>query len=303
MKKKTKKKTNKLSLFTTIFFTIMLFVGISVMLYPIVSDWWNSKVQSRAVANYEIAVANMDSDKTDRLIRKAEDYNRSLSLLDSPFTNYKKLAGYETALNVSGTGIMGYISIPNIQVELPIYHGTSEEVLNIAAGHLEGSSLPVGGENTHAVISAHRGLPSARLFTDLDRMEKNDVFTINILDRIYTYEVEEILIVEPHEMESLYIIPEKDYVTLMTCTPYGVNSHRLLIRSHRIDTVYAKEYRVVAEMVKIDPMLVIPFVCAPFFLILICFWVFGGKRRKTSARRIAEQLAMAGKECSDDSNQ
>lgn len=291
-----KKKINKASLFTTIFFTLMLFVGVSVMLYPIISDWWNSKVQSRAVANYEVAVANMDTSRTDKMIEKANEYNEKIARLEAPFINYEDVAGYDTALNVSGTGIMGYISIPVIQVELPIYHGTSEEVLNIAAGHLEGSSLPVGGANTHAVISAHRGLPSARLFTDLDRIEKGDVFTINILDRIYTYEVEEILIVEPHEINTLSIIPNSDYVTLMTCTPYGVNTHRLLIRSHRIETVYKKEYRVVAEMVKIDPMLVIPFVSAPLFLILICVWIFGGKRKPKSAREIAVQLAAAGRE-------
>lgn len=291
-----KKKINKTSLFTTIFFTLMLFVGVSVMLYPIVSDWWNSKVQSRAVANYEVAVANMDTDRTDKMIEKANKYNQELARLQTPFSDYKTLSGYDTTLNVSGTGIMGYISIPVIQVELPIYHGTSEEVLNIAAGHLEGTSLPVGGASTHSVISAHRGLPSARLFTDLDRIEKGDVFTINILDRIYTYEVEEILIVEPHEINTLSIIPNSDYVTLMTCTPYGVNTHRLLIRSHRIETVYKKEYRVVAEMVKIDPMLVIPFLSAPLFLILICVWVFGGKRKPKSPREIAERLLRDGRE-------
>ena len=266
------------------------------MLYPIVSDWWNSKVQSRAVANYEVAVANMDTSRTDKMIEKANEYNEKIARLEAPFVNFDQIAGYDTTLNVSGTGIMGYISIPVIQVELPIYHGTSEEVLNIAAGHLEGSSLPVGGANTHSVISAHRGLPSARLFTDLDRIEKGDVFTINILDRIYTYEVEEILIVEPHEINTLSIIPNSDYVTLMTCTPYGVNTHRLLIRSHRIETVYKKEYRVVAEMVKIDPMLVIPFICTPFILILVCVWVFGGKRKTKSAREIAERLLADGRE-------
>lgn len=291
-----KKKNNKASLFTTIFFTLMLFVGVSVMLYPIVSDWWNSKVQSRAVANYEVAVANMDTSRTDKMIEKANEYNKKIAKLEAPFVNFDQVSGYETALNISGTGIMGYISIPVIQVELPIYHGTSEEVLNIAAGHLEGSSLPVGGANTHSVISAHRGLPSARLFTDLDRVEKGDVFTINILDRIYTYEVEEILIVEPHEINTLAIIPNSDYVTLMTCTPYGVNTHRLLIRSHRIETVYKKEYRVVAEMVKVDPMLVVPFICSPFVLILICFWVFGGKRKTVSAREIAHRLSQDRRE-------
>ena len=180
-----KKKINKSSLFATIFFTLMLFVGVSVMLYPIVSDWWNSKVQSRAVANYEVAVAQMDTDRTDRMIAKANEYNEKLSRLAAPFVDYGTISGYETALNVSGTGIMGYISIPVIQVELPIYHGTSEEVLNIAAGHLEGSSLPVGGANTHSVISAHRGLPSARLFTDLDKMEIGDTFQITVLNGLF----------------------------------------------------------------------------------------------------------------------
>ncbi len=287
-----KKNINKSSLFATIFFTFMLFVGVSVMLYPIISDWWNSKVQSRAVANYEVAVANMDTSKTDKMIERATEYNKKIARLEAPFTNFDRVSGYETTLNISGTGIMGYISIPVIQVELPIYHGTSDEVLNIAAGHLEGSSLPVGGVNTHSVISAHRGLPSARLFTDLDRIEKGDVFTINILDRIYTYETEEILIVEPHEINTLAIIPNSDYVTLMTCTPYGVNTHRLLIRAHRIETVYKKEYRVVAEMVKVDPMLVVPFICLPFVLILVCFWVFGSKPKTRSPREIANRLLL-----------
>ncbi len=285
-----KKKINKSSLFTTIFFTLMLFVGVSVMLYPIVSDWWNSRVQSRAVANYEVAVANMEADKTDEMIQKAHDYNAKLARLQSPFVDFDRVSGYNSTLDISGSGIMGYISIPVIQVELPIYHGTSEEVLNIAAGHLEGSTLPVGGANTHSVISAHRGLPSARLFTDLDKIEKGDNFTVNILDRIYTYEVEEILIVEPHEINTLAIIPNSDYVTLMTCTPYGVNTHRLLIRSHRVETVYKKEYRISAEMIKVDPMLVIPFISAPFVFILIIFWVFGGRRKTKSPREIAKNI-------------
>lgn len=260
------------------------------MLYPIVSDWWNSRVQSRAVANYEVAVANMEADKTDEMIQKAHDYNAKLARLQSPFVDFDRVSGYNSTLNISGSGIMGYISIPVIQVELPIYHGTSEEVLNIAAGHLEGSTLPVGGANTHSVISAHRGLPSARLFTDLDKIEKGDNFTVNILDRIYTYEVEEILIVEPHEINTLAIIPNSDYVTLMTCTPYGVNTHRLLIRSHRVETVYKKEYRISAEMIKVDPMLVIPFISAPFVFILIIFWVFGGRRKTKSPREIAKNI-------------
>ena len=177
---------------------------------------------------------------------------------------------------------MGYITIAVIKVELPVYHGTSAEVVNIEAGHLKGSSLPVGGKNTHAVISAHRGLPSARLFTDLDQLVKGDTFTITILDQIFTYEVEEILIVNPDEMDKLAIIPDGDYVTLMTCTPYGVNTHRLLIRSHRIDTVYTKTVKVVADAVQVDPMLVLPVIAFILLIFLIIFWIVSSKNKPRS---------------------
>lgn len=180
---------------------------------------------------------------------------------------------------------MGYITIPIINVELPIYHGTSAEVLNVAAGHLQGSSLPVGGENTHAVISAHRGLPSARLFTDIDQLAEGDTFTITILDRVLTYEVEEILTVKPEEMESLEIIPGGDYVTLMTCTPYGINTHRLLLRSHRIETIYNDEVRVIPDAVKVDPLLVVPAIAGFFLIILLIIWFLGGKSRKNKTYR------------------
>lgn len=204
------------SLFTTIFFTIVLFVGLSVMLYPVVSDWWNKQVTSQAVASYNSTIVDMKEDETEALLEEARAYNRALASLPAPFADYAQLDGYADILDISKTGIMGYISIPVIGVELPIYHGTSDEVLNIAAGHLEGSSIPVGGESTHAVISAHRGLPSAKLFTNLDRVVVGDVFTITILNQVYTYQVEEILIVKPYEMDKLAMIPGKDYVTLMT---------------------------------------------------------------------------------------
>ena len=218
----------KSSLITTIIFTIMLFVGLLVMLYPIISNWWNSRVQSRAIANYEMAVNDMDDGEAEAMIAEAVDYNSKIARLESPFTNYEQVAGYYDILDISGTGIMGYISIPSIQVEIPIYHGTSKSVLNVAAGHLEGSTIPVGGPTTHSVISAHRGLPSAKLFTDLDRLVVGDIFTINVLGEVYTYEVEEIHIVLPHEMDKLLVVPGEDIVTLMTCTPYAVNTHRLL---------------------------------------------------------------------------
>lgn len=270
----------KASIISTIVLIIILLVGLSVMLYPTVSDWWNSKVQSHAVASYNESVAQLDNDETERLLAEAWEYNRKIARVYSPFTNYDSVPGYEDILNISGTGIMGYISIPVIKAEFPIYHGTSAEVLNVAAGHLQGSSLPVGGFDTHAVISAHRGLPSAKLFTDLDKLVIGDTFTITVLDRVLTYEVEEILIVKPEEIDKLVIVPERDYVTLMTCTPYGVNTHRLLLRSHRIDTVYSHDVKVVADAVQVDPMLVVPLISAPLVVGLIGFWIFGEKKRK-----------------------
>ena len=269
----------KASIISTIVFIIILLVGLSVMLYPIVSDWWNSKAQSLAVSSYNASVAQLDNGETERLFAEAQAYNRKIAGINSPFINYDSVPGYEDILNISETGIMGYISIPVIKVEFPIYHGTSAEVLNVAAGHLQGSSLPVGGIDTHAVISAHRGLPSAKLFTDLDKLVVGDTFTINVLDRILTYEVEEILIVKPEEVDKLAIVPEKDYVTLMTCTPYGVNTHRLLLRSHRIETVYSHDVKVVADAVQVDPMLVVPLLSAPLVIGLIGFWILGEKNR------------------------
>jgi len=273
------KKKKKKGIFSTLILVAMLLVGLSVMLYPTVSDWWNSKVQSRAIASYNDAVQNIDPHSYDEIWAEAHEYNRKLLDVYAPFSNPDAVPGYDDILDISGTGVMGYITIPVIKVEIPIYHGTSEEVLNIAAGHLKGSSLPVGGESTHSVISAHRGLPSARLFTDIDKLVVGDTFTINILDQIFTYEVEDIFTVKPDELDKLSIIPNEDYVTLMTCTPYGINSHRLLIRSHRIDTVYNKTVRILADAVKVDPMLVVPFIALPLLILLIIFWIVSGRKK------------------------
>lgn len=279
MRKEKTAKRRKSGIFSTIILIIILLVGLCVMLYPTVSDWWNSKVQSRAIASYNDIIQTIDNNRYDEIWEKANEYNKKLSEVYAPLSNPDEVEGYEDILDISGTGIMGYITIPFINVELPIYHGTSAEVLNIAAGHLKGTSLPVGGENTHAVISAHRGLPSARLFTDIDKLVKGDIFTITILDQIFTYEVEEILIVKPEEVDKLAIIPEGDYVTLMTCTPYGINTHRLLLRSHRIDTVYAKSVKVTADAVQVDPMLVVPVIAFVLFIGLVIFWIFSSRKR------------------------
>lgn len=280
----------KLNIISTVFLIILLLAGLSVMLYPIISDWWNSKVQSRAVASYDKTVAELDDGETERIIEEARAYNKRLLTLDTPFSQYDMIEGYSDILDISGTGIMGYITIPVIQCELPIYHGTSDEVLNIASGHLEGSSLPVGGEDTHTVISAHRGLPSAKLFSDLDKLVVGDNFTITVLDEILTYEVEKILIVEPHEIDKLAVIPNKDYVTLMTCTPYGINTHRLLIRAKRVETVYKLNVKVTADAVQVDPMLVVPIISAPLLIALICFWIFGGRKKNESVENMVYDI-------------
>ena len=277
-----KKKRNVIS---TAILVVLLLVGLSVMLYPTVSDWWNSRVQTRAIATYNQSVEQMDTGDKERLLMEAHSYNATLSHLTAPFTNWEDAGNYDKILDISGTGIMGYISIPKIQVELPIYHGTSAEVLNVAVGHLQGSSFPVGGENTHAVISAHRGLPSAKLFSDLDQLVEGDTFTVTILDEVLTYEVEKIFIVKPDELDKLAIIPGGDYVTLMTCTPYGINSHRLLVRAHRVDTVYPHNVKVAADAVQLDSMSVVPFIAAPLFVGLLVFWIVSSRRRKTRSRR------------------
>ncbi len=272
-----RKKANFIS---TIVLIIIFLVGLSVMLYPSFSDWWNTREQRAAIANYEHIVTEMDDGETERLLQQAHEYNEKLAKVYAPMTNSDQVEGYDDILNISGTGVMGYISIPFIQVELPIYHGTSEEVLNIAAGHLKGSSLPVGGKNTHAVISAHRGLPSAKLFTDLDQLVVGDTFTITILGEVLTYEIEEILIVKPEEVEKLAIFPDGDYVTLMTCTPYGINTHRLLLRSHRIETVYEHNVKITADAAQVDSATVIPIMIIPFLIILFIIWGISGRRRK-----------------------
>lgn len=275
-----RKKSGKLS---TIILTLLLLVGLSVMLYPSFSNWWNSKTQSRAIASYQQATEDLSEEESAAIIQRAIEYNNEIAKLQYPFVDYKQVPDYDNILDITGTGIMGYISIPQIRVELPIYHGTSEGVLNVAVGHLQGSTLPVGGENTHAVISAHRGLPSATLFSDLDQLVEGDEFTITVLKEVYTYEVEEIFIVLPDQMEKLNIIPGGDYVTLTTCTPYGVNSHRLLVRAHRIATVENGETvqtKISADAVQLDSMLVVPFVAAPLFILLLVWWIFGGSKKK-----------------------
>lgn len=274
------KRTEKI---TTIVLILLLLVGLSVMLYPAASNWWNSKTQSRAIATYRKEVTELDDSDYEEILAKAHEYNEQLAQVDFPFVNYDEVSDYYEILDITGTGVMGFISIPQIRVELPIYHGTSESVLNIAVGHLQGSTLPVGGANTHAVISAHRGLPSARLFSDLDSLVEGDRFTVTVLKDVYTYEVDKISIVLPNEMDDLHIVPGADYVTLTTCTPYGVNTHRLLVRAHRVETLENGELvqsKILADATQIDSLLVVPFIAAPLLIALLVWWFFGASFAK-----------------------
>ena len=255
---------------STIILVLILIIGLSLLLYPTMADWWNSFHQSRAIASYDEIMANISPEDYNHLFEAAMEYNQRLREIDYPLMYHDKLEGYFDLLDVTGNGIIGYISIPKIDVQLPIYHGTSEGVLQIAVGHVEGTSLPTGGESTHAVLSAHRGLPSARLFTDLDKMEVGDTFMISVIDRTLTYEVDQILIVNPTDVEPLYVTEGEDYCTLVTCTPYGINSHRMLVRGTRVENAKeAKVIRVTADAAIVEPIFVAPFVAAPILLVLL----------------------------------
>jgi len=251
-----------------ILLVLMLFIGVCGLLYPSVSQYWNSKTQTKAIENYREILDSLQPEDYDAFFEEAENYNAKLNELNFPLTDYHRLEGYNDILDLSGTGIMGYVSIPKLGVELPLYHGISAEVLNVACGHLEGTSLPVGGENTHCVLSAHRGLPHAKLFTELDKMEVGDTFTITVLNRTVTYQVDQIRVVLPNETNDVQIVAGEDLCTLLTCTPYGINSHRLLVRGTRIENA-APVLHVMSNAYQIDSLVATPVVAAPILLILL----------------------------------
>ena len=255
---------------TVIFLTLGFLVGICILLYPAFSDFWNSKTQSRAITDYESVLDNLDGNDYSAIFERAHAYNKALYETNYPLMDYKNVPGYYDTLRITDNDMIGYLKIDRIGVELPIYHGTSDDVLNRGVGHLEGSSLPIGGENTHSIMSAHRGLPSSKLFTDLDRMEIGDNFQIIILDQVLTYQVDFIKVIEPNDVSNLQIIEGGDYCTLFTCTPYGINTHRLLVRGVRIETVEAKPIIYVSnEAFRVKPLIVTPAVAAPILLIFL----------------------------------
>ena len=252
---------------TVILLTLGFLIGVSVLIYPAFSSYWNSKTQTRAIVNYETVLKHLEPKDYSAVFQSAYDYNEALGKTAYPIRDYVDVPGYYDALKIEGTDIIGYVKIDKIGVELPIYHGTSNDVLNKGVGHLEGTSLPVGGESTHCVMSAHRGLPSARLFTDLDRLEVGDTFQITVLDQVLTYQVDQVKVITPREFGDLQIVEGKDYCTLFTCTPYGINTHRLLVRGVRIETIVEKPPIYVSnEAFQIEPLVVTPAVAAPMLL-------------------------------------
>ena len=283
-----KRKANHI---TTIVLVLILLVGLSLLLYPSVSDYWNSFHSSRAISAYAEDVANLDEAQYEEMWSAARAYNRALAERSTNFAlSYAQKEEYEKLLDISGVGIMGYLEIPELNMSLPIYHGTEESVLQIAAGHLEWSSLPVGGESSHCVISGHRGLPSAKLFTDLDKLQEGDVFVLRVLDEVLTYEVDQIRVVEPSQVSDLEIVEGSDLCTLVTCTPYGINTHRLLVRGHRIENIQESQtIRVTSDAMQIEPLIVAPIVATPVLLLLLVLLLLpkrkdpsrGGKENET----------------------
>ena len=267
---------------STIFIILIFLVGLGFISYPTVSNLWNQAHQSRAIATYSKQVEKLDDSENKKMLKAARKYNKSLLKKSDHWKLSKKdKKKYESLLDVSGTGIMGYIEVPKIDCSLPIYHGTDEGALQIAIGHLEGSSLPVGGKNTHCVLSGHRVLPSARLFTDLDQMEEGDIFILNILGRKLAYEVDQIRVVLPEEMSDLEVIEGKDLCTLVTCTPYGINTHRLLVRGHRTKYVEEKvEEQKEVQTKKMDTRLLIAGAAGAVILAVIIIAVVIRRRKR-----------------------
>ena len=269
--------------FFTLVLLLMLLAGAGLLLYPSFSDYWNSLHQSRAIISYAENVANLDTEVYTEILERARNYNERLAETGVVWTmTDEELEDYNNELVVEGRaqGSIGYIDIQKIAVRLPIYHGTSESILQTSIGHIEGTSLPVGGESSHCVLSGHRGLPSAKLFTDLDKLEVGDTFCITVLSELLTYEVDQIRIVEPTDLSELKIFEGEDYCTLVTCTPYGINTHRLLVRGHRIENIEG-EIIVNADGMQIEAVIIAPFVAAPIliFLLITLFLSTGSKKR------------------------
>lgn len=265
------KKKQKWSTFVLLF---VFFIGLSVMLYPAISTYWNSRTQSQAIVDYEKILDSIPETDYSAVFEAADNYNGELKKLNFPLIEYDRIKDYHEVLDISGTGMMGYLTIDTIGVELPVYHTTDDDVLSIAVGHLQGTSLPVGGEGNHTVVSAHRGLPTATLFTNLDHLEVGDTFRFTILDRTITYQVDQIKTVDPADTADLVMEPGEDQCTLLTCTPYGINTHRLLVRGTRIENVEQQTIHITSDAHQIEPLIVTPIVALPILFTLMMIVLF-----------------------------
>jgi len=287
---------------TTLIMILFFFLGLSILTYPFISDLYNRRVQSEAIVDYESILEKYGSLKFEEELKKAEEYNLKLKSLKDPFYNYDTIKNYNEVLNIGNNKMMGYISIDKINVKLPIYHGTSSEVLSKAVGHLEGSTLPIGGKRTHSVLSAHRGLPSSTLFTNLDKLEIGDSFKITVLGKELIYEIDNIEIVNPKDIKKLTISEDNDYVTLVTCTPYGINTHRLLVRGKRVENIENKLY-ITTEAFRISNTLVMIFIAFPIVIILLFIVIFKPvKKNKKKVKKyllVLKNKNMNGGELSD----
>ena len=255
-------------------------VGLSLLLYPSISSYWNSITQSKAIVDYDTIVKSLSPKDYTAFFERAEQYNEELKNLQFPLSEYQQVSGYDECLNAAGDGVIGYIDIDKIQVKLPIYHRTNPSVLNHACGHIPGSSIRIAGKGTHAAISAHRGLPSAKLFSDLDKLEVGDTFRITVLDKTFIYEVDQIKTVLPDDVSDLLIDEEKELCTLVTCTPYGINSHRLLVRGHRIESEDMRSFGAISDAFIIDRLIVTPVVAMPIILVLTLYVCFKAANKK-----------------------
>ena len=300
--KKEKKSPKKRSIWSTVILFVIMLVGVGIMAYPSVSDYWNSLHQSRAIASYSATVDSMDEETYQKLWDEAIAYNKAFAA--SPIgwePSEAELKAYYDVLDVSGTGIMGYIEIPKIGCSLPMYHSTDEAVLQIAIGHLVGTSLPVGGETSHCALSGHRGLPSAKLFTDLDKMVVGDVFYLRVLNETLTYEVDAIHIVEPYDLSFLSLQRGKDLCTLVTCTPYGINTHRLLVQGHRIETVVEEtvSVSVTSDAVRIPNRISIPAFGIPALFVFLVIMLVSSRKRPVRDKSYYEELLGGTHESTD----
>ncbi|MBR2422819.1 MAG: class C sortase [Oscillospiraceae bacterium] len=264
--------------------SVMLLIGLSLLLYPSFSNYWNSFHSSKAISNYTQIVSEMDEEEYQRLLAEVYAYNTSLLTRDNPYLLTDSMTEqYQKLLNLDGSGAMGFVEIPSIDVEIPVYHTVEERILQKAVGHIPWTSLPVGGESTHCVLSGHRGLPTARLFTDMDKVVVGDVFYLHILEEVLEYQVDQILIVGPRDTEELLIVPGEDYCTLVTCTPYGVNTHRMLVRGKRVPSENKPKVNVTSEAIQIEPIIVAPVLAIPMLLLLL-IWLYIPKPRKVRYR-------------------